>query len=264
MNTQPPTFIQRFEEYLKFKRYSPRSITAYVSAAHRFVTHFGRSPQNITVDEIRAYLTGIGSNAYQRHATGAVRILYREVIGQKEKALRIEYPRREQKRPNVMDADHICAQLAKIENLKHRAMLTLLYAAGLRLGELLDLTSSDIDGQRQSIKVRAGKGQKDRHIPISVATLDMLRAYWRQYKPSGRLFNGQNADRYSEASVRALCHKYLGSTAHPHALRHSMATHMIERGTDCAHVQQYLGHANIKTTQGYLHLATKRLAAPLI
>lgn len=248
---------------MEFKRYSPRSITSYISAIERFVRAHGESPRNITVAQVRAYLTSIVSNATQRHATGALRILYTEVIRQPEKALRIEYPRREQKLPDVIDQTVLIEKLIAIPNLKHRAMLTLMYSVGLRLSELLNLSIGDIDGSRKQIKV-LGKGKKDRYLPMSDDTLYLLREYFKLHKPKTYLFEGQKGGRYTDTSVRAICRKYLGAKAHPHMLRHSFGTHMLERGTDSRYIQHMMGHSNIKTTQRYMQVARISQAAPMV
>lgn len=261
---EPSTCISELESYLKFKRYSSNSISSYLSAVGKFVRHFRRSPRNITVAEIRAYLTKIVSNATQRHATCALRILYTEVVKQPQKALKIEYHRREQKLPDVLDREFLVKRLGEIGNLKHRAMLRLTFSVGLRVGELLSLRICDVDGNRKQLKVCAAKGNKDRFLPISDDTLEMLRNYFRAYRPKVYLFEGQNGGKYSSTSVRNICRKYLGKGVHPHMLRHSFATHMLERGTDSRHIQHMLNHRSLKTTQRYMQVAKIEQAPPML
>jgi len=259
-----PTCITELRAYMKYKRYSPRSIESYASSALRFVRAHGESPRNITGVQVRNYLMGIASNATQRHATGALRILYTHVVGQPEKAMRIEYPRREQKLPDVIARDELVLKIRAIDNIKHQAMLTLMYSVGLRLGELLNMRIADVDGARAQIKVVHGKGGKDRYLPLSEATLLLLRNYYKRYRPASYLFEGQGGGRYTESSVRAICHKYLGRKVHPHMLRHSFATHMLERGTDSRYIQHMMGHGSMKTTQRYMQVAKVSQAEPMI
>lgn len=259
-----PTCILKLKKYMRYKRYSQRSIDSYSCAVMQFVKSYGQSPRNITVQQVRNYLCEIKSNATQRHATGALRIMYRHVIKQPNKAVKIEYPRREQKLPDVIDQQVLIECISNIKNLKHRAMITLMYSVGLRIGELLAVQLDDVDGRRKQIKVVAGKGKKDRFLPISINTLKLMRDYYRKYHPADFLFEGQNGGAYSAGSVRAVCKKYLGEHVHPHMLRHSFATHMLERGTDSRHIQFMLGHSSIKTTQKYMQVAKISQADPMI
>lgn len=161
------TFILEFENYMVFKGYRPRTITAYIAAVIRFVNNFGMSPRNITVEQIRGYLLGMRSPSKQRHITSALRLLYIKVVKQPQKALKIEYARREQKLPDILDKDFIIESIGKIKNIKHRALLTMLYSVGLRRDELRSILIGHISGKRKQLKVVCGKGGKDRYLPIS-------------------------------------------------------------------------------------------------
>ena len=258
------TCIIEFENYLKFRNYSPSSISSYRAAVAKFIKHFGESPRNITLNQIRQYLTGITSNATQRHSTSALRILYTEIVKQPEKAIKIEYPRGEQKLPDVIDQKMLIGKLKMIDNLKHRAMLTLMYSVGLRRSELLSIRVSDIDGDRLQLKINQGKGNKDRYLPISDDTINLLRLYFKEYRPERWLFEGQFGDQYSATSLSKICKKYLGKEVHPHMLRHSFATHMLERGTDSRYIQHMMNHRSMKTTQRYMQVAKISQSAPLL
>lgn len=258
------TCISEFENHLKFKNYSASSIRSYSSAVAHFLRHFGESPRNITLKQVREYLTGIANNATQRHSTSALRILYTEIAKQPEKAIRIEYPRREQRLPDVIDQKVLVRKIQAIPNMKHRAMLTLMYSVGLRRSELLHIKITDIDGDRSQLKIVQGKGKKDRYLPISAPTLGLLREYYKAYKPAHFLFEGQFCGIYSATSLTKVCKKYLGKEVHPHMLRHSFATHMLERGTDSRYIQHMMNHRSMKTTQRYMQVAKISQAEPII
>lgn len=144
-------------------------------------------------------------------------------------------------------------------------MLSLIYACGLRRGELLNLKTTDIDSQRGMLKVYQGKGNKDRMIPISEKTIEMLRDYYKMYKPKKWLFEGQHAgQQYTETSLqnvfkKALKKAKINKTATLHWLRHSYATHLLESGTDLRYIQELLGHKSSKTTEIYTHVTTQSL-----
>ena len=161
--------------------------------------------------------------------------------------------------------------LENVHNLKHLCIIQLLYGAGLRVSEVLDLKLTDIESKNMLIHVRNSKGNKDRVVVLSEKLLEDLRKYFMRYKPKDHLFEGQNAPRYSAKSIQNLV-KAAASRAGikkrvtPHMLRHSFATHLIEKGMDIRYVQEMLGHQSIKTTQIYTHVtdsARRNLQSPL-
>jgi integrase/recombinase XerD len=149
---------------------------------------------------------------------------------------------------------------------RYRAMLTTMYAGGLRLGETLHLRVEDIDSARMVIHVRKGKGKKDRYVPLSPIVLDLLRAHWRSEKPRGLLFpNAVDPERpMSDGSVQRYVHNTarragLTKRVTPHTLRHSYATHLMEQGTSTRVIQVLLGHAHVRTTEAYMHVSPQSL-----
>ena len=190
--------------------------------------------------------------------------MFSAVLDLPELAEQIEYPRQPLVLPNVIAEDHVRARIAGVRNLKHRAMLTLLYSVGLRSCELLAARIDHVDGERKQLRVHRGKGAKDRYVPLSTATLELLREYYREHRPRVYLFEGQYGGKYSASSLRRVCRKCIGRGAHPHALRHSCATHMLESGVDSRYIQALLGHASISTTQRYLQVARLAQPAPLL
>lgn len=151
--------------------------------------------------------------------------------------------------------------LSSVDNVKHKAILMLVYSAGLRVGEVVKLKPEDIDSKRMLIHIKGAKGRKDRYVMLSETALQILREYWRQYKPSKYLFQGAKADRY--ISIRTVqkilehaCQKAgIKKEITVHSLRHSFATHLLEAGTDLRYIQELLGHAHSKTTEIYPHVS---------
>jgi len=151
-----------------------------------------------------------------------------------------------------------------VMNIKHRCILFLIYSGGLRLGEVINLHVKDIDSDRMMMKVRQGKGRKDRYTLLSDKALELLRAYFREYKPKVWLFEGENGSRYSSRSVQEIFYKAVTKSgvrkhASVHTLRHSFATHLLESGTDIRYIQELLGHSNMKTTLIYSHITRRGL-----
>lgn len=258
-----PTWKKEMERHMRAKNYSPQTVRSYLSAVQRLVNHFHRSPRDISVAEIEQYMISLSSVSLQRHVTGAIRILYARILNQPRKAVKIEYPRREQKLPDVLSHDFIVERIDAAKNIKHKCMIWLLYSCGLRRGELLSLRVSDVDGNRKTIKIRSGKGQKDRYANISEELLQSLRHYYKMHRPNVFLFEGQYGGPYSPESLSKVVKSHLGKHVHPHMLRHSFATNLLERGTDSRIIQNLLGHKSIKTTQRYTHIA-KPDVRPLI
>jgi integrase/recombinase XerD len=184
----------------------------------------------------------------------------------------IPFPRQERKLPVVLSPDEVRAVLAAKSNLKHRAILTTLYATGLRVSEVTDLLLTDIDSARNLIHVRQGKGRKARVVMLSPGLLSLLRQYWQAYRPAHWLFPGDDPDQpISRYTVYLICKQAgeqagLAKTVTPHVLRHSFATHLLEAGTDLRTIQLLLGHSSLRTTSLYVHVSTLALrstASPL-
>jgi integrase/recombinase XerD len=174
----------------------------------------------------------------------------------------IQRPRREKRLPNVLSKNEVKSILEAPTNLKHRAMLSLIYACGLRRSELLSLTKFDIDSKRMVVIIRMAKGKKDRIVPLSPKILSLLRDYYKSYNPKEFLFEGQGGGKYSEKSLENVFKQSLlkANNKKPvtlHWLRHSYATHLLESGTDLRYIQDLLGHKSSKTTEIYTHVSTK-------
>jgi site-specific recombinase XerD len=195
----------------------------------------------------------------------ALRFFYRVTLGRTEQLPLIPYGRIPRKLPDVLSPQEVLRLLDAAPAGRDRVLLQVVYACGLRLGEVLHLRVTDIDSARMVVHVRQGKGGKDRFLPLSVRLLAELRAYWRQYRPTTWLFPGATPDRpLNHSSVQRpfqqLVRKAgLSKRVTPHTLRHSYATHLLEAGVDVVTVQRLLGHNDLQTTARYLHISTQRL-----
>jgi integrase/recombinase XerD len=217
-------------------------------------------PGDVTAFIARFLIPKQYSFSFQNQVLNAVKLFFREVLHSNIQPDKLQRPRREHKLPNVLSKEEVAAILGAHGNLKHRAMLSLIYACGLRRGELLSLKPGDIDSNRHLLKIRCGKGRKDRVVPISDKIITMLREYFTAYRPKEWLFEGQQAgSSYSEQSLQSVLKQALIKTGirKPvtlHWLRHSYATHLLEKGVDLRFIQEMLGHASSRTTEIYTHV----------
>ena len=269
--------LLRFEEELRLKGYSPKTIKSYVGHVRRFFTYMGDSSQTISIGSIREYtITLLSSNncshAYVNQALSALKFLMLNVMKNERRVFDIPRCKKEQKLPEIMSRSEVALVLNSVSNLKHKALLALIYSAGLRVGEVVKLYMTDIDSKRGLVHVKQGKGRKDRYTILSEVAVDILRTYVKKYRPEGWLFPGADetkhlTERSVECVFREACQKariYRKYTVH--TLRHSFATHLLENGTDLRYIQELLGHANSKTTEIYTHVCEKdiqRIRSPL-
>ena len=265
------TLREKMLAELQLRGITPRTQTAYLREIAKLENYFNRSPEELGEEEVKEYLVhmledrGLSSGTYKYYAAG-IKFLYRTTLNRGEVVEKIKYPKAKIKLPVVLDLSEVRTMLSVMENLKHRAVLTITYSAGLRVSETAHLKVTDIDSKRMMVRVRQGKGGKDRYTILSKTTLECLREYWRAYRPKDWLFEGQKAvshisytsirNIFVEAKERAGITKPVG----PHSLRHAFATHLIEAGTSLHHVQLLLGHKSPKTTTVYLHVSKMNLA----
>ena len=268
---------QKMTEDLQIRNYSSHTIEAYIRCVANFAAHFGKSPDLFTPADIRDYQLFLVQQRQVSWATlvqtvCALRFFYRQTLGHKWMIEFIPYPRRVKKLPLVLSQEEVLTLLETPTNLKHQAILTTIYAAGLRVSEAANLLVSDIDSGRQVIAVRQGKGQKDRFVILSPKLLELLRRYWRIYRPTPYLFEGDIPGcPINRGSINSLCQRAasaakLSKPVTPHSLRHSFATHLLEAGTDLRTIQLLLGHNSLRTTAVYLHisnLALRQTTSPL-
>lgn len=271
MNSETREAIVQFENWLLSKRYSKSTIKTYCDALRVFFTfHKTISIQLITMQHIiqfnTEYIIGRGlSISYQNQFVNALKLFYMIIRNTNLIIENIARPRREHRLPNVLSKEEVKILLNTIRNLKHRTMLCLLYSCGLRSGELLNLQPTHIDSKRNIILIKQSKGKKDRIVPLSPKILEMLREYYRYYKPKTYLFEGQNkGEQYDSRSLQLVLKQAVKKAGiHKpvtlHWLRHSYATHLLESGTDLRYIQELLGHNSSRTTEIYTHVSTKNI-----
>jgi integrase/recombinase XerD len=261
---------RRMIDDMTLRNFTPATIKAYVRCVARFARHFHSSPELLGPEHIRAYLLHLlqerhVSQSYYKLTRCALRFFYRETLGRDDVPAGLAPVKQPRTLPVVLGPDELARFVAAITNLKHRAILMTAYAAGLRVSEVTRLRVADIDSERMVIRVRQGKGQKDRYVMLSPRLLGILRAYWRAARPGDLLFPGAVADRpLTTGSVRKVCYRArraagLSKPITVHTLRHSFATHLLEAGTDLRTIQVLLGHHSFSTTARYVHVATASL-----
>jgi site-specific recombinase XerD len=257
-------------EEIQLRRYSAKTKKAY--------THHARAYARFTVtgdpadpDRARAYLLHLSeaervSVAYHSQAVSALRFLFEHVFRRPNAIADIPRPRKERRLPAVLARTDALRLVESLSNLKHRALLMLLYSAGLRVSEAVRLRIDDLDPGRMLIRVRGGKGGKDRYTLLSERAFAAVRAYLAEYEPAIWLFPGERPSRpltvRSAQRIVDNARRRAGIAIHatPHTLRHSFATHLLEAGTDLRYIQELLGHASSKTTEIYTHVSNRDLS----
>jgi len=263
---------QRMVEDMHMRNYSEHTIRAYLHCVADFARHFRTSPAHLGPEQVRAYQLFLVQDKPLAWPTVvqtvcALRFLYRVTLGRPTMLDYIPHPRRPFMLPTILSQAEVAVLLTTPRNLKHRAILTTLYATGLRVAELCQLQVTDIDSARMVVRVRQGKGHHDRYVMLSPKLLPLLRQYWQQYKPHPWLFPGNPRTRpLVTRTVYTIC-RDAGQAAHlpkalyPHMLRHSFATHLLEAGVDLRRIQLLLGHRSLPTTSRYLHVTPHVLHA---
>lgn len=246
---------------LKYLNYSDRTIKSYLFYINQFLSKVNIPPTRLTASDFQSYLDNyqFTSVSQQNQVINSIRFLYKFGLDKKYDKVSFKRPKSEKKLPQVIDSNHIKSQLSKIDNIKHKAILTLTYSVGLRVSEITNLKIEDIDSKRMVIQIKNAKGKKDRIVPLSQTVLELLRQYWKEYKPVNYLFNGQNGGKYSIQSCQKLYKKYIDQNSSIHTLRHSSFTNLLENGTDIRIIQKLAGHSSPKTTEIYTHVSNELL-----
>ncbi len=260
------------EEYLlklELKRYALNTCKVYISQFEKFINQYpDKDIITLSEQEIREYLQLLikqkKSNSYIDQSINSIKFYYEVVMGMPNRFYSIERPKKKRKLPSILAKEDILKMINLTKNLKHKCIISLLYSSGLRRSELLELKITDIDSKNMLIKVRQAKGNRDRYTVLNQSVLDNLRKYYKIYKPKLYLFETIEAERkYSTTSVlkivkQAAKKAKVLQSVHPHMLRHSFATHLLEEGIDLRYIQVLLGHNSSKTTEIYTHVAIKK------
>jgi len=258
----------QMEMDMRLRRFSPKTIACYLGCIKGVAKHFRKSPAELGDEEIRAYLDYLMgerkvSQSVAVQTYSALKFFFEKTLQKQWNAIRIPRCKQRRRLPGVLTREEVELILSATKNLKHRAILMTVYGAGLRIGEVTRLKVSDIDSGRMMIRVNEGKGLKDRYTLLGERNLEMLRCYWKAYRPREWLFPGRNA--FTPVSVSAIQRVFKRSLeragikkkASVHTLRHCFATHLLESGTDLYYIQRLLGHKSPGTTSVYLHITGK-------
>jgi site-specific recombinase XerD len=251
------------EQKFTYLKYSDRTKNSYIHYIKEFVKYCGDNRvTHINSKDFQTYLDNykFTSISQQNQVINAIRFLYKFALNKKYDKVNFKRPKSEKKLPRVIDGEFIKSQLSKIENLKHKAILTLTYSVGLRVSEIVNLKIEDIDSKRMLIHIKNAKGRKDRVVPLSCVVLNLLRNYWISYRPKEYLFNGQGSKQYSIGSCQKIYKKWIDDKTSIHTLRHSSFTNLLENGTDLRVIQKIAGHSNVKTTEIYTHVSNETLS----
>ena len=256
---------QRMIEDMTIRNLSPATQRSYIHAVKRYSLYFGRSPDLLGLEDVRAYQVHLVAKgiawATLNQVVCALRFFYGVTLVQDEVPERIPYARQRQALPEVLSRDEVVRFLEAVSSLKCRVALTCAYATGLRVLEVVGVEVRNIDSGRMVIRIENGKGGKDRYVMLSVQLLHILRAYWKLTRPQRFLFPGRDGDTAVNVTVlHAACRSAyaaagIAKKVSVHTLRHSFATHLLEQGTNIRIIQALLGHNNLSTTARYTRVA---------
>ncbi len=263
--------IIQFMQWMRSKRYSESTIGTYTDALRVFLRFYSNKPvSEISNTDLIVFnndyiLAKKLSASFQNQVVNAIKLFFKTVENKNIDMASVHRPKRYKLLPNVLSKEEIKLILSAPRNLKHRAMLSLVYSCGLRRSELLNLKLSSIDSNRGLVIIKMAKGRKDRIVPLSEKILQLLREYFIAYKPKEWLFEGQtDNEQYTGSSLAAVLKQALeqcgiNKPVTLHWLRHSYATHLLENGTDLRYIQEILGHSRSTITEIYTHVSNKSI-----
>jgi integrase/recombinase XerD len=264
---------RRMIEDMQIRNLTPNTQRVYIANVFRFACHFRKSPDLLGPPEIRSYLVHLTRERRLAARSiivtvSALRFFYTVTL-KRSWAVKDDIPAGHQakKLPVVLSKEEVARFLSAVDNLKHRMVLTVCYATGLRISEAIRLTPAAIDSKRMVIRVEQGKGRKDRYVMLPPTLLDMLRDYWRRTHPGAWLVPGRSPGQpVHPLTINLTCREVarqcgIGKPVAPHALRHAFAVHLLEAATDLRTIQLLLGHRNLSTTAQYLMIATSKVCA---
>jgi len=264
---------RRMIEDMQIRNLAPLTQSAYVLQVSLFARHFGQSPERLGREDIRAYRLYLAQDKHLAASSISVAVaalrFFDTVTLKQAWTVDADIPtcRLPQKLPQVLSQKEVSQFLDAVESLKHRVILTVCYAAGLRVSEAVRLKPAAIDSRRMVIRVEEGKGRKDRYVMLSPKLLDILRDYWKATRPTEWLFPGYRPGRpITRFAVERVCQETrqrsdITKPVTPHSLRHAFAVHLLESGADLRTIQLLLGHRSLTTTSRYLRIATSKVCA---
>jgi len=269
-------YFENLRKNLVVRKYSPKTIKSYIHYNKDFLGYVRKKPNEITNEDVKDYLFYLVeekevSASTLNTAINALKFYYGEVL-KRGFVYELKRPKKDKKLPVVLSQEEISRILSSITNIKHRLILMLIYSAGLRVSEVVKLKPRDIDDERKLIHIKGGKGRKDRYTMLSEVAIEMIRRYLKEYGQSIWLFSSQDKEKHIttrtvEKIFSNACRKAnIKKNATVHSLRHSFATHLLERGTDLRYIQELLGHKSSKTTEIYTHVSNKdigKIKSPL-
>lgn len=261
--------MRDFRSIMEVKRYSKNTIEAYMSTVNLAEQFFMKPLYTVAESDLHRFFYHLvhkknASVSYQKQMAGALKLYYKDVL---DVDIHLEFllPKFTPKKiPLILSSKEVRALIKITNNIKHKSMISVAYGSGLRVSELMDLKILAIDSDRMTLHIIQSKGLKDRLVPLSINALELLRAYYVEYQPKEYIFEGQNGGKYSASSFnkvlkaaakRAGIQKKISS----YTLRHSFATHLLEKGTDIRVIQKLLGHNSIKTTMIYTQVTSPLL-----
>ena len=262
---------QSFYDTLEGKMYSMATAKSYIHYFEKFINHFYKEEYNdLSELDIQQYLltvqrTGVSKSSLNLHIN-AIKFYYEVVLGMPNRFYAIHRPMKEYKLPVVLAPKEVLNLIEATNNIKHKCLVSLLYSAGLRRSEIIQLKIEDVDGKRMLLHVKNAKGGKDRFSVLSDQVLKDLRRYYKKYKPKTYMFEGPTGLPYSGSSINKIIKRAaevagIRKRISAHTLRHSFATHLLENGTDLRTIQVLLGHNSTKTTEIYTHVAKNHITS---
>lgn len=262
--------LNDFYLYLKGKRYSTSTLQTYTFFVADFINFYTKKAlEELTNRDVELFIEKVFiernySVSSQRQFVSALKLFIVFYPQTKINDLVLERPKRSRQLPSVLSQEEVLSIIQSTQNLKHRAIIALLYSCGLRISELINMKLADFHIERKQLIVKNGKGRKDRYVSLADSFLPLLSNYYNSYKPKIYFVEGQNGGNYSAESVRQFLRKSclkakIKKNVTPHTLRHSYATHLLENGVDIRYIQSLLGHAKPETTMIYTHVKRKDL-----
>ena len=272
LNESQRHLLNGFYKFLKGKRYSDSTVHTYSTFVADFISfQSSKALEELTNRDVEVFIEEVFiarnySISTQRQFISALKLFVVFCPSTKINDLQLERPRKSKKLPSVLSQEEVLRLIQSTPNLKHRAILALLYSCGLRISELIGLRLQDFNVERKQLVVRQGKGRKDRYVSMADSFIPLLTNYYQTYKPRVYFVEGQGGSIYSAESVRHFLRRSckragISKTVTPHTLRHSYATHLLENGVDIRYIQSLLGHAKPETTMIYTHVTRKDLMA---